>query len=703
MRRITWGAVLLLGLSTLASAETRKINVTFSPGWGGCYRPEEWTPIDLTLVYQVIWGKKEKRKPVDPLSCGLQFTAAQDNSNNLIIRRDSVVLVPQQARFVPMVAKIGYTDDECELTLRDDDGRIWHRKSYGLVDMGGYRNAARALNQQDTLIGLVRSSRPGMNQGVFGLRKLEKNARSISQGRGGRVFVKEKQPHLCPSDWTGYASLDALVLYDVDVQKSFTRHQMRAIGQWVRNGGRLFVVVGSKGFSGESDLARSLGLKLSKEDIEIPVSDYILQRWGVTKPGKPKLTIRPPAVLPRGFTRQKLGFDRDVYYQAPVGFGKVGLLAFDPDSIKGTAPLSVEVARFWVSRLEQLLPPARQLHFEESGGVEQDYMDYYSLYLGEVSLGTNGVINHLHNIEELKPLSIWWVILLLGLLALLLGPVDYLVLRLFDRLPWTWVTSIVIVVLFSIGAFYGVRALRAGSGKVRVVTVVDAVQGAPAWRTTYAGIYASVHDTYEVVGTEKNEWWSGLAPTAYELSDPTMQQRAKENIYTVQTGDGGNLVTALPISLWTMKYMLCETPDGEMPLKVRLENRSQTGVDMEIHNTSDHPIASGYIRAEGNRIVHFGEIPPGKKVRVRDEYALTTDWNSALDGMDQMGGFGRPAFSGEEAFFARGTLRRTRAMEQMMRDGAVVVVARYDGAPTSFRLGSSSDYTHIKMVRLIVR
>ena len=85
-------------------------------------------------------------------------------------------------------------------------------------------------------------------------------------------------------------------------------------------------------------------------------------------------------------------------------------------------------------------------------------------------------MDHLYNISEMRPLSIWWVILLLGTLAVLLGPVDYKILKRLDRLPLTWLTCTFWIVLFSVGAYYGVRALRGGKLQMRVVSVLDGIE-----------------------------------------------------------------------------------------------------------------------------------------------------------------------------------------------------------------------------------
>jgi len=51
----------------------------------------------------------------------------------------------------------------------------------------------------------------------------------------GAVFVCNKLTNSLPWDWTGYASLDAMVLYDPEWDK-INPHQSAAICQWVETG-----------------------------------------------------------------------------------------------------------------------------------------------------------------------------------------------------------------------------------------------------------------------------------------------------------------------------------------------------------------------------------------------------------------------------------------------------------------------------------
>ena len=138
--------------------------------------------------------------------------------------------------------------------------------------------------------------------------------------------------------------------------------------------------------------------------------------------------------------------------------------------------------------------------------------------IGVAQAGNNAIMEHLYHISQLRPLSIWWVILLLVVFALLLGPIDYLVLKRFDRLPLTWVTSCCWIFVFSVGAYYGVAAIRGGRMTLRVVSVVDGIEGSNHnWATSYSGLFAPYSADYKLDGLSDRQWWSGLAPSEEQL------------------------------------------------------------------------------------------------------------------------------------------------------------------------------------------
>ncbi|MDY7011292.1 MAG: hypothetical protein SVV80_11155, partial [Planctomycetota bacterium] len=351
----------------------------------------------------------------------------------------------------------------------------------------------------------------------------------------------------------------------------------------------------------------------------------------------------------------------------------------------------------------------RTIAFEDGGHSDSNDYDY-SFETGLAARGANAVMEHLLSIKELRPLSIWWVIGLLTLLAVLIGPVDYLILKRIDRQPMTWVTSAAWIVLFTVGAYYGVQALRAGEIQLRTVSVIDGIEGGrAAWSTIYTGLFAPDSDDYELVNLKPKQWWSGTAPVGSSLYAYNNDEFGGRNIYCHQY-DGSNLPYSLPINIWSMQCLLCESAAETLPITATVE-RSGGEVVVRIANLSDCPITGGRVRFDGNMAMDFAGVPAGSTKNFTGRARKHDDWEAFSGASDNNSYYARRmefsnvSFSQarNSAYFARGTLRRTRAIEAYLRHGAAVVCVEYNQPPVSFGVKDRKCRTdHVQLVRLVV-
>ena len=311
-------------------------------------------------------------------------------------------------------------------------------------------------------------------------------------------------------------------------------------------------------------------------------------------------------------------------------------------------------------------------------------------------------MEYLYSISEMRPLSIWWVILLLTTLAVLLGPVDYKVLKHRGRLPLTWLTCSFWIVVFSVGAYYGVQTLRGGKMQLRVVSVLDGIEDDCAWSTNYCGLFAPYSADYQLKGLEDNQWWSGIAPTQRTIWAYNREVGSRR-IYCYQH-DGGNLPYSLPINIWTIQCLLNESPLERLPFKAELE-RDGDEVIVHLVNESDAPILKGYVLLGNNRGVDFGPVPGHSGKEFRSKLRTLRVWESPPTGSGyyRLGSDYSANYKSEDAFFAQGCLQRTQAINAYLARGAAMVCAQYDKAPVSFEVkGRSCNYNHIQLVRLVV-
>ena len=138
--------------------------------------------------------------------------------------------------------------------------------------------------------------------------------------------------------------------------------------------------------------------------------------------------------------------DRVVAGERAYGLGLVTLLGFDPAaSWIGESKASDGLWR-------RLLPP------RTSGGL--------------VFSDDNMLVSAVSQLPSLALPPIGGLIVLLGAYILLIGPINYLVLRRLDRREWAWLTMPLLIVVFTVGAYGFGAALRGNDVIVNEVAIV---------------------------------------------------------------------------------------------------------------------------------------------------------------------------------------------------------------------------------------
>ncbi|OGO53537.1 MAG: hypothetical protein A2Z32_08740 [Chloroflexi bacterium RBG_16_69_14] len=101
----------------------------------------------------------------------------------------------------------------------------------------------------------------------------------------------------------------------------------------------------------------------------------------------------------------------------------------------------------------------------------------------------NMLVNAVSQLPALALPPIGGLIALFGAYILLIGPINYLVLKRLDRREWAWLTMPVLIVAFAIGAYAYGAALR---GNEMIVNEVAIVRGAPGATDGTAQVYLGI-------------------------------------------------------------------------------------------------------------------------------------------------------------------------------------------------------------------
>lgn len=702
MKRIGWLVILVLAAGP-AGAQNVQFNVDCEIGWSGHYRPLQWTPVEVTISSNLK----------EPFEGVLTVTGAQDEMSTMTIVH-KFVLTPDVPLAVPLAAKLAFGTTECAVEITDAAGRPAWRKSYGLWDPDVQKQVLSPASGVDLLIGVsgrmafgLRHVAKGAHAQTYEDRLAEPGVQASSTSpstRPGRVLIKERIQRRLPWDWTAYESLDLLILYDPD-WTALTEQQSAAIVQWVSKGGKLLIVLGGHPLPAAHPIARMMPLAIG-EARQVTLPQATLRAWGCVEAAKDVVNAWPlDAGDAWGWRVETTPVPRA---WGPAGFGRVEVLGFDPSVLGG--PEGVNLVPFWVEQMRGLLTDRRTL----APGVpkEDENSNRYAYEMDEPFDRTNAVLNFLLDIPEMQPISILWVVLLLAGLGLVIGPVDYFVLKRRDRLPLTWMTFTVTIAVFSLLAYFGVKALRSGQTQVRTVTVMDGVSGQPgAWRCSYSGIFAPGSDDYRPAGLDRGQWWSAIAPHSGPYYYYEGRQRGSRTITCAQQ-DGSNLPTYVPINIWSMQLLQTECRVPGVPLEVEVERKGQS-LRSVVRNLADVPIREGWICVKDEWGLRFGAIPAGGEIRVDGPLIGLPLWGAARPVEESQNDYGsvwggrdatpRSPFAAADAFRALGNLDRSRAMAAAIARGAAVVCVEYENAPLPFSLADHRyAVVHRQFVRLVV-
>jgi len=706
------------------AAKESPLNVDVFFGWDGCYKPMEWMPVEINISGTLK----------EPFAGRIELSGQQDGLNRLNVAHE-FVLTPQMPLYVPLSTKLTYAADSCTAQIKDDRGRVVWSSDFMLWDFSQNSRGLMAVNQQDLLIGLV-------GRGKFGLVMLPEKTATLCGEGAGEVYLKDKLPRAMPWDWTGYVCLDALVLYDLQWD-SIRAEQWKALTEWVSNGGRLMVILGSNPIPVDCPLLKMLLLDIARQQ-QMNV-DAALDKvgTGAIVPAWP-ITLRPDAVL---WKLESDSSGQGVFASGWTGFGKAAVLGFDPDLL--AEAFKKEPERLWIRWLGKILeepveealdnagnkilenedsllmglPPGEasrpgtlsrklvcksDLPADKDANSGKQYRRSYNYRVNPGLSAANRVMEFLYDIPQMRPLSVWWVVLLLVLLAVLLGPVDYLLLKKIDKLPWTWVTCAAWIVIFSAGSYWGVQALRAGDMQVRAVSVSDGFAGGAGWNTGYCGLFSPGSESYVPTKLKPRQWWSAVSPSQDYMYSYS-RQKAMRTLYCNQY-DGGNLPSLIPVHIWTMQCLLVEEPIPSLPMEATIAQNGEA-IRVVIENRGLQAILRGVVLLKDGRLFAFDRVEAGASREFSGSITTGDSWMSwrgstrainpyYYDSSEQQ----RPDYLAAVCW-SQGARQRSEAMAAYLQTGTMAVVcAEYDQPPIPLGLKDRTfGQNHMQYVRQVTR
>jgi hypothetical protein len=266
--------------------------------------------------------------------------------------------------------------------------------------------------------------------------------------------------------------IDRLVWQDIDAT-TLRPDQLAALRGWIAGGGRLTIVGGTSGASSLAGLPEDLLPYRPQATTDISPSTLQDLVGPVTSTVQtiPAMTGARSTVHGRVLAASG---DQVTAAERVFGSGAVTILGIDPtaDWLARTAASDA----VW----NRIVPP-RSVSSQ--------------LVVGDDSQ----LLNAVNTLPSLALPPIGGLLILLAGYILLVGPLNYFVLRRLDRREWAWVTMPLLVVGFAAAAYLYGNTLRGGQVIINSVAIV---RGAPdttvASATAYVGVFSPTRETYQL-------------------------------------------------------------------------------------------------------------------------------------------------------------------------------------------------------------
>jgi hypothetical protein len=558
-----------------------------------------------------------------------------------------------------------------------------------------------------------------------------------------------------PTAWAAFDGV-ALLVVNGDSADLADPRSLDAIQTWVVRGGKLAIVASGPGDSWRRWLPESGGGPAAPVDLVEPaelapppaLGEILLEFERTPRARNPENpgeeagaapTVEPlpglAATLPgramrlraaaggAGWTgRWEAPGGGVLLAEGPIGLGWVVVLGFDPARATEIAS-SRAAGAIWRAALDAPFRTMVRWNPEAYG---------YGSIGPDPALST--AVEHIALVPMVGAGIFVGIAACMLVLALLVGPGDYLVLRRLRAAHWSWLTALGWVGAACAGAYIVPRAIRTDPTSVGRLSIVDALaSGGPVSTpvltaaTGITGIYAAQSGTVAVSGIEPGSWWRGAAP---EMGFGVSQHAGGGIVPILQAAAGGDLgsrraapLARLPLAIWTFRSFM-DLGAPELPLAATL---NRVGSDYSITVAGLPPesrviAAAVRVPVEGAPqaslwIEAAGSTPPQRRsvsgvmeepsVLLAPQAPVGRQEGGAWTAEFPRASAGAAAASGwtwAQSFDPLpGVAERTQAIEALVASGRWAMVGLVvDNWPAEPVLSWSARYRHTRILRLLI-
>jgi hypothetical protein len=548
-------------LAVPASAQTDGLLMKASAAYSGYYKYGEWLPVLVELENQGRDLEAEVQVQVNSSQGNLVFSAP-------------VSLPSGSRKLVPVYVLANNFSRELDVRLVSGGQTVLSE-----------RTTVRPQPNISYFIGLVAPER--------GALALLSGIKPVGQERP-KIVVDLPLAEI-PGNAEALRSFDLIVLDDTDTSR-LTPDQTQALASWVQQGGRLVIGGGAGAQRTLAGLPESLQPVQVRSTVEINGGDITaLAEYSSASPilaSGPFLAAQAEPVN----SRVLIGSERlPLLFERPSGSGAVYFVALDLTGVPFNG---------W---------PGTQDFWQALLGSSASYPEGMPFDMSPRQFRANSLYYPLSNIPSLDLPSIRGVTILLILYILVVGPINYLVLRRMNRLHLAWVSIPIMTALFTLGSFGIGYTLRGNDLVLNKIAIVQVNPSGNAAVTTYMGLFSPRQQSYEVAV----EGEGLLSPmTNYEFNPwDSRGMPANSGGEMVFIQDSPSKVKGLTVNQWAMQSFMSEgiwNNFGSFTGDLTLQNDVLVG---KVRNESTFTLVDVVVTMN-NRFVRLGDMLPGEEREV---------------------------------------------------------------------------------------
>ena len=405
------------------------------------------------------------------------------------------------------------------------------------------------------------------------------------------------------------SAIDRLVWQDVDAS-DLSPAQLGALRGWIAGGGRLVIVGGTGGPGLLSAFPDELLPFRPSATVDVPASALGTLLGELPSTATDLTALGGPAGA--GRTLAAVG-DRVVAAELTFGNGSVTILGFDP-----TTPWIADSkadAAIWRRVL-----PARSGSAVFTSGADDSQL-----------------VNAVSSLSAAALPPIGGLFALLVAYIVLIGPVNYLVLRRLGRRELAWLTMPALIGVFAVAAYVFGASLRGTDILVNEVALVRGAPGTDAGQgQVYLGVFSPGRGTYQLE-----------IPGGALLTAPMSQEMGGmpgAGSLDVLQGDPAR-VRDLAVGFSSIRTIRADTPlpAPNLAIDLRLEDRHLKGT---VTNHSSSTV-EGVAVVLGASVAKLGDLGPGASATVEVEARSDPLGQSLSDKLIGQVFFGDPARSAD--------------------------------------------------------